>query len=510
MKNIQLTLNADYIVEDEELCKKLNKVFEDKQNRVIILEAPQGTGKSKLINELEHVYLSPTKLLVEQQYNEFGGVLSKGIIKQYAEFIGASEDDYGDVLLDDKNQKTTFASSNTAELNAKKWFIIDEAHKLCDFSSFAYESVMNTVIQSIRHYKGGGNLLFISATPENFIEDIVKYYEKQGVQFNSYVKIVPHYSRKYVNTLYIFDCRTTNDFFKTIKQKERLNYSSGKQVGLLSNKEMIKGITSELLGEGLSAIGIDSKNRQKSINEGGTKEYFSELVETKKMTHQIMNFTSFVDTGVSFEDTDIKNLYCMMPAEKTNITIAKQFICRARNSKPNAYMKLEHIDETDKKKLCIDKLKLQSLFETRAKQQIEAYQSGLIEESELVTTVGVVKIGTKYVCSTIAIMQEIRSLQEKFKLSTFEGFKETFKDYYEKIELLSDINGIEGDILEKTKVFMRQYTGRKLGIKETTIIMDYLHSIGIEGKKFSLIVKKVGFESKSINKKGNHILYEED
>lgn len=509
MRTIELTLKADYIMEDAELSKRLMEIFEDEQNRVIILNAPQGTGKSKLINELEHVYFSPTKLLVEQQYNEFGGVLSKGTIKQFAEFIGASEDDYGDIMLDDKNQKTTFASSNTAEQSKKKWFIIDEAHKLCDFSSFANESVLNTVEQSLYHYRSGGNLLFVSATPDNFIKDFYDFYEDNGVVFNTQVKVLPSNSSKYLNTLYIVDCKSNDVFINLIREKQSLNYNSGKQIGLFSNKSMIKETTDELLGKGLNAIGLDSHNRDIPEHKGGTQEHFKKLVESKQMTHKIMNFTSFVDTGVSFEDNDISNLYFMMPAGKVNITTAMQFICRARNSKPNAYMKLEYLNDFDKTRLEMDDFVLEAMLIEYAEKQLQAYKYGMLRGGDLERVAGIVKGKKGYECSEIAVKQEVRSLYEKVMLSTFDGFKQVFKEYYNDIVFLTSDNFFNEDITLKARNFLRKYANIKIDANTKNEIVNYLCELGLQGKTLSNLTKKVGFKSEPIDHKGNYLILEE-
>lgn len=49
METIDYNLTERYISDDSELCEKINKLIQE--NQVILLVAPQGTGKSEYLKK---------------------------------------------------------------------------------------------------------------------------------------------------------------------------------------------------------------------------------------------------------------------------------------------------------------------------------------------------------------------------------------------------------------------------------------------------------------------------
>lgn len=480
MNKIRLQLNSKYISEDVQLVEKISEIIQRDDCRCIVLQSPQGSGKNEFFNSLGLSFsiLEPTKMLTEQQQKKYGGEILTGFDDTY---IG-----------EDVEIKATFASSNKAEASTNKLLIVDEAHKVLDYSNFAFDTALVTLETIVSFIKNKGKVILMSATPEPIIEAINDLYNK-FIPLDYWVEVVPRINEIYLSKLVVVP---SNISFKKFILENELSKREGKHVALIDTKDNLKKITEELINEGRSAVGITSENKEYS----DIKIDYEKIVNEGMLSKDILNATSFIDCGINLYNEDIKHLYCMA----YNIASTKQFFCRARSSKPVGYIQIRQLKNIDMIQIEMGKDRLYTELLNHAEYCLRQYKSGIMAEAMVLDVVGIVQSRTKgVIVSRLAIKHYIREMFDKLSLSTFEHIKDTLKGYYEEIELYSQEQKQER-LIAQAQELLKSYEDRPLFKAERHVILEKLNSMGITGKLFKTMVEKCGYEVTHTPKKDRY------
>jgi hypothetical protein len=465
---------------DINLIKEIKKIINKDDCRCIVLQSPQGSGKNEFIHKLYEglSYLAPSKILVGQQHNKYGGNQLVGFSEIY---IGN-----GEKII------STFASSAMAHASDNNLLVVDEFHKILEFASFAYETTENTLDTINEFCMNNGKVILMSATPEPMIEffDIVGY---KNVKIDYLVKVIPKNQKKYLNQLVVVPAKA--HFINTIKALQIKNYPS-KQVGLISTKKGLKTIMEGLTIHKCNAIGISAENRESN----SIKPHFANIVNTGLLQHNILNATSFIDCGINLNNYDIDFLYF----DGYSVASAKQFFCRARNSMPTGYIQLRQLDSIESKQLKYGKIILYEKLYRNAEYLCQQYEEGLILDNAMEKIIGIVKSRNgEYLVSKLAIWCYVKQTQDKHNLSEFEFTSSILEGYYNEIKWYHSEKYCVSQQKE-VQEYLDTFIDKKLYITDTKEIIVKLNNMGIKGTMFKPLMKRYGY---NVENAQNHSWY---
>lgn len=470
MEKIEFQLKGKYINEDAEVVTAIREILVRKDCKCAIIQSPQGTGKNEFLNSFDFNYslIEPTRMLTEQQHKKYGGLKLIGF-----------EDEY---LGYDTSIKSTFASAIKAEASNNSILVVDEAHKILDYAGFAYDTAIATIEVIISFTSGKKKVILLTATPEPIIE-LFENMKGRLPEINYWIQIKARQLSPYLSKLVVIPHSV---IFKKYILESQLKNNTGKQVGLINTKDNLRFITDGLISKERNAIGISSDNRDND----GIKPFYDVIVNSGRLTHDILNATSFIDCGINLYDDDITDMYCM----GYNIASIKQFFCRARNSKPIGHIQIRALNDIELSQIRMGKEALFNELYNYAKISYEYYKKGLLPESTLKQITGIVESRVRgYIGSRLAIRQYMRDLYDRYKLSTFESISEVMEGYYESIELFSPEKNKQ-ELISRAVEYLEKYIGLRLFQDERQTIIDGLNAIGVEGKSFKPMVEKCGYE----------------
>ena len=303
MEKKEYILNTRYICEDDSLEQELNRLIEKYQ--VLQLVAPQGSGKTEFFRRLPYkkALLSPTRALSEQSGEGKRTICAFGRNEYYLTVTG-SVDEYGMAKPDTQTYSTTFFSSKaiyTEFLQDAEVLIVDEAHKIVQYSSFAMDSVnsLKNTIQNFLH--DGKKVIFVTATP-----DLLVCMKKEAFyrKLECDIRIKTHRPR--ISRLVLL--RYNKDTLK--KLLEQNDTGVNMQLVLTIDKAAMDEMAGELTEKGIPAISIHSGNRGEELQ----KTYLQRLTATQEEVtdYRIVLATSWIDVGINFNNRNITHLYYMV------------------------------------------------------------------------------------------------------------------------------------------------------------------------------------------------------
>ncbi len=291
IKTIELSLKTQYINEDHELVKEVLKIVTRDDCRLLVIKSMQGTGKNEFLEEhfSKKAITYPSRLLRDQQHMKYGGSKQTGLEENY---LGLGEE-----------IKSTFASSITLKSSDNNIMVVDEAHKLLDYSNFAIDSVYSTV-QVLTHFvqdrDKNKKVIMITATPEPLLE-FFDNIETTFPPIDYYIVINSKQKRTYLKKLFVFPETEPIKFVNYIKDMQ--SSKKGKHIGLIDKTVNIEKINEELLKNNKNVLGISSKLLDKINGDPEVIKYFNSMSVTELLTHDILNATSLIDCGLNFNDT---------------------------------------------------------------------------------------------------------------------------------------------------------------------------------------------------------------
>lgn len=229
MKEISYHLKKDYISEDKELLQLINETT--KEHQVILLVAPQGTGKSYYFQNLKEpgIVFSPTRALTNQYYSM------------------SIRDRYGRLICE-PNTYIQAIDQIKEKIDDVNILIIDEIHKAVQYSSFAYQQT-DTILKAFdEFYKSGKPIILTTATPE-LLTCLKDYpiFEKIGAtikiendkDFIKEVRLMSNYTEQKIKDLVI---RSYNNDNKSM------------QIVLINNTKSVTKFSNFLVESGIEAI----------------------------------------------------------------------------------------------------------------------------------------------------------------------------------------------------------------------------------------------------------------
>ncbi|WKY47304.1 AAA family ATPase [Eubacteriaceae bacterium ES3] len=312
MEAIKYKLKSDYIMEDTELMELIKDTAE--KHQVILLVAPQGTGKSYYFQNIEtpSIIISPTRALTNQY------------------FSASIKDKYGDTKA---LPNTFFQSVEHIQENANDvdFLVIDEIHKAVQYSSFAYQQTDNIIKAFDEFKKSGKPIILTTATP-----DILKCLEGFPIYDDICARIEIITDKEYVKEVRVMEGYAESKVEDLIKERYNSDNDS-MQVVLINNTKRVEKLAEKLNNTGIKSIGISSQNRDPCSDE---ERIFKELTKNNQIDYNVLIATSWVDVGINFVNENITDIYCMFDDEyrRGDFTLLWQFMARARNVKPVFYI----------------------------------------------------------------------------------------------------------------------------------------------------------------------------
>jgi len=502
--HIKLDLTTRYITEDTKLIEDIHEIISPPNCKIAIIQAPQGSGKSYLIDTFPNkAIITPTRVLREQQAQLFNLETVIGTKKNARNILSI-------------NQISTMASSGKLGLDELEYIIFDECHKLVDYSTFAGDSVKST-LETIKYcYDNNIKVVLVSATPQNliFALNLIAQTLNDSSIANYHIEITPKDKQKYINTLYVYGDSIT--FYTRIKSEITKRVKNGKQIALLKRKKQVYRLTDYFNSANITATGFTSDNTQSG------NEDFSELIHTGNINKQVLCSTSLIDCGININNSDIADIYCGF---NSDITMLLQLMARARNTMPNFHIQMAKLTERESATLdkYSDNLRLYEALKWHAEQTLK----NATDEKELANTNGLVKVDGNYIFSNYALIKYIISLRNKQTLSTQEGIKQAFCGVYDNVEFLGNDTayfkrkereqfcGVKPQrkrTFEKNAPKIKEYLNSLVGVKlnktkRDEIIMK-LQEMGVEGKQFKAMIKNLNmnFSVKSLENKRDSII----
>lgn len=372
-------LRKKYISDDIELTNLIKET--SRQHQVILLVAPQGTGKSYYFQNMEEerIIIAPTRALTNQYHQ-------MSIKNRYGDTSYVSD---------------TYIRSHMAiadNIDSVEYLIIDEIHKAVQYSDFAYQQT-DTIMKSFdEFYKSGKPIILTTATPELLY--CLKGYPIFD-QIKAEIKIETN--KEFVEQVRIMDDYTEQKM-KDLVCESYDNDHDSMQIVLVNNKKSVAKLDDYFNDLGIKAIGITSETRKSEVE---AQRVFKELTDNRAIDYSVLIATAWVDVGINFNNENITDLYCMFDNEysRGDFTLLWQFMARARNCKPRFYItkpvlsdREKHLIEYGASLLKIDskeyELTLKGEFDTdyptkeysvlfnslcdSAKDAIEEFENGLI------------------------------------------------------------------------------------------------------------------------------------
>ncbi|QCT71378.1 hypothetical protein [Eubacterium maltosivorans] len=445
MEYIKHTLTKKYIGQDNILTQIIENAI--KAHQVIFFIAPQGTGKSHYISSLrikgvceDIKIINPTTALSKQN--------------RQTQIIA----EQGDIFLDESEVSSqTFVTSGLEtkqndDINKNILVYVDEPHKIVQYATFAYQEQTHPVIKAIETYlKNGNAAIMTTATPELFYcLEKTELYNKIDLCIEV-EKEMNYLEKVNIWTMYSED-HLKKELIKNYKETHL-------QIALVNDTKAIEKIEKELKEVyNIKTIGITSKNR--TLQDTEHFKQFQDLVETGEINqYNILLATSWVDSGITFVNENITDLYCILHNNYRmgDFTMIKQFLARARQSKPTLHIvapKLTDREErlinlsitlysgdvlTDKETL--DSLSVQTRDELiqsvqtidgetdhktvykklitclteKNHEYIKDYQNGILDKSNLKGIYGIIEKDGEFEHSDIALKYEIHRIIEKLE-----------------------------------------------------------------------------------------------
>lgn len=413
MKEIKYELIKDYISEDERLCKKLYKYIEE--NQITLLVAPQGIGKTVFVKSLMKRYTTlvaaPTISLAEQNEKDFRLEPSRG--RSWNTFSWSQITNLNEPI---RNTSTTFASASglllANDLDCFDLVVVDEIHKLVQYSTFSYsnvESIVETLNKAVNLNK---KLLLITATPDLF-------YCLKGFNFKKQIdlKIYIHKDKKYFEKcVAMYNLNQERTLLKQIRENHRQNKF---QIVLYNNRKGICNIEKKLKTHGINALSCTSKDFSENSH---IRNIIKDMKNGNYHNYDVLLTTSWIDVGLNFVGKNINFMYCVFDQnyENGDFTIIRQFMARARNSNPILYIGIPQLTPNEEKlssnydlinrdeRLFTDLKKIASVI-------LESYEKGLIRNDILFKTFyGIYeKENSCYGYSDLTLRYQIHKLFEK-------------------------------------------------------------------------------------------------
>lgn len=405
MKEYDYELKKDYISSDLSLCKKLNELIDN--NQIILLVSPQGTGKSEYFKGLDYkkIFISPTVATAQQvEQDNFNEV--RGRFESTFSINGV--DRFGNII--EQNYSSTFSSSkgivNTNSVFEFDMLIVDEVHKLVQYSNFAYDqvtSIIKTINEFIRQDK---KVILTTATPR-----LLSCVEQETFYKEIDVSVVIKCDRKYISNVYVVNNLNRQD---TIIEFIKQNLGNGDfQIALINNKNKIKDIANGLNNDGIKALSVTGDEYRENVEKNDLVNQFK---NADYHDYKVLLVTSWIDVGLNFKGKNIAALYCVFDNEYSNgdFTIIQQFVARTRNSLPKLYINKPKLSKDEQ--CLIQKYNIKSEYDkllndikSVADIIIEQYSNGIIKNINPNSYYGIVK--NKY-------SHHIRSKEYKFNYIT--------------------------------------------------------------------------------------------
>jgi len=488
---IPLKLNTQYITQDTALMAELQSILERSEYQNIVIQAPQGLGKTRLFsNEIfqSSNIITPTRVTTDQQASDYGYEVrvcgrdwNKGRGEDFANWY---------------NQRyiATMASSNVLPLNGD-YLIFDECHKLIDYSTFAISSTYKMLNTLDYARQLGKKIIFVSATPEKLLFYSELMDEVNGepkIPIDIVIDIQPSEPPQYINDLYIYQYDEVH-FSRRIRAEVKERAANGRQVALLRSTSHVSDFTDELNNRGISAVGFSSKNRTSNAA-------FDKLAEQGIFDTQVLNATSLIDCGINIYNEDVTDLYNAFPFD---LTMHKQFMARARNAKPNYHILQARLDSTEQQTADLSPAEL---YERGRRKFISIYATAQ-SDKDFENLVGVVEGEQGYEFSPLAMTCEIIKLKDKAALSTAEGIRAAVGGYvmgnvYPSNPSTAAVRG------EKARAKTAQKTATEQVTAEVAAELDEYARSGEPMPKFKrdTIVEKLNAVSKKQYLQHNRIL----
>lgn len=468
MEYIKHTLTEQYIGQDIDLTGTVERALN--LHQVILFIAPQGTGKSHYISTLEKRYtirvVSPTTALAKQNQQ---AQLSQQDIFDNPDDVKSHTFVYAGIAIDEEES-----------IDEDILLYVDEPHKIVQYSIFAFEEQTQNALKLIQCYiKNNNPIILTTATPETL-------YCLKGTDLYQNIDLCIEVEKKmeYLDQVNIWEVYSKEYLRQTLVDKYQ---SDGLQIALINNMTEIETLERELKEDNIKTIGITSKNRTSPETEYFTQ--FQELVKTGQINnYNILLATSWMDSGVNFNNENITDLYCMLDSTYRvgDFTLIKQFLARARKSKPTLHIVAPKLSDKENRlinfavKLSADegnsldseiiqelrpdveneliqsiqvingevthKAVYDKLIDTlteKNKGYIQDYKDGILNSSNLNGICGIVKTDSTFIVSIIALKYEIHRIIEKLKCS------KDIKTYIENLTNCDNIHFIKPD-KEKT------------------------------------------------------------
>lgn len=414
MENINIELKTQYILQDKETTQFIKGTI-DKYD-IVLLVAPQGTGKSTLLQDLsyKHAYVSPTCATAEQVENNCEISKMRGTTS-YTFRI-----DNTDIFKNPSNGNisTTFASSYSIVEQQLIYdidlLIIDEAHKLSQYSTFGYVNVENTLKTIETFIEHGKKVVLTTATP-----CLLKCLEEIEWFKNISMVINITQDKEYISKCVVLRNTTPTYMANLIAcQCKEDNF----QIMLYNSKTATTKIEDELRKKGIKSLCVCGNDYRDNDQIKKQVENFQKGIYDG---YKVLIVTSWVDVGLNFIGSDITHLYCIFDSFYSNgdITLIQQFMARSRNCKPTLYVTYPQVSDSEKRLLSEisvhGKEYVISYLKRKAQKVIEDFKLGYQKDLVPQAYYGIYQVGNKdeYSYSSITLNYQLYKLMEKAKIT---------------------------------------------------------------------------------------------
>lgn len=331
METIDYNLTERYISDDSELCEKINKLIQE--NQVILLVAPQGTGKSEYLKKIacKKMMISPTVATAEQVEESSGFNKQRG--KFESTFKMEGKDRFGNPI--ERDYSSTFSSAkgivSVDKVREFDMLIVDEVHKIVQYSDFAYDQVVSILKTIYAFIDEDKKVILTTATPQLLI-----CLSAESIYNKIDAELVIKSNKEYISECIVFDNLSRKNVLISLLRENATSHNF--QIGLVNDKEKIKSIAKELNKCGISTLSVSGEEfRNNTDNKTVLVKQFQKADYGE---YQVLLATSWIDVGLNFIGDNITALYCVFDDNyKTgDFTMIQQFIARTRNSKPKLYI----------------------------------------------------------------------------------------------------------------------------------------------------------------------------
>lgn len=518
MKEINYELRENYISNDEELCGMIKQLIAD--NQVILLVAPQGVGKTHFLEHIEgyeKLFSCPTVSTAEQVEQSTNACFTKGKTLNTFSIRGAV-DRFGNPKTDVTS--TTFGSVegivHNAYIDNYDILVIDEVHKLVQYSTFGYSNITATLDTIKAFIEHGKKVIFTTATDEllTCFNGISKFPSVD-------VRIQIKSNKKYIKKCEVISYATPAKILKLIKK----NYNDGSfQIVLYNNKNVIKQIETLLKHQGIKAISVNGREYREDIEINNLINH--KIKKGNYCDYSVLLATSWIDVGLNFEGDNISHIYCIFDNIYNNgdFTTIKQFMARARNSHPVLYINkpLKTVNESKLKDM-INNIGYAQVYEklsSIANELINNYSSGYIRNIKVDDYYGIYQYSQgEYMFSELTLNYQLYKIDEKYNvIENMDNLKELLntdeilfnsgndaelkdEEYIKLIEFIEEL--IETDnwcsVTDMCELLSKITNGRIVKQRPKQYIEKYLFEYCIEEKSRALNGKSTkGYKFKHI------------